>query len=144
MNEMVCCPLNSGDGDAAKFCDVRKRVAAKVHKCAECSEVIMKGVSYEETAAMWHDDNKPQRFRTCMLCVEIRDHFACGRGWIFGEVWEQLTENFFPDMKMGGPCMEGLSPAAKGKLIDERMKWYLAQDEVDDNIWDGWAERRPT
>jgi hypothetical protein len=31
-------------------------------------------------------------------CVEIRDHFACGRGYEFEQVWRQLEENFFPDM----------------------------------------------
>jgi hypothetical protein len=46
-------------------------------------------------------------------------------------------------MAAGGKCMEGLSPEAKQKLIDARMKWYLEQDEVADSKWEGWAEKRP-
>lgn len=43
-----------------------------------------------------------------------------------------LEENFFPDMKAGGPCMEGLSPAAKARLFDRRMKWLLPSKEGND------------
>jgi hypothetical protein len=44
---------------------------------------------------------------------------------------------------MGGPCMEGLSPEAKTRLVERRMNWYFEQDEIDDSRWDGWSERRP-
>jgi hypothetical protein len=76
--------------------------------------------------------------------VEIRTHFACGNGWIIGELWNDLEENFFPDMKAGGQCMHGLSPEAKRRLIDARMEWYFAEDEVEpvkDEIWEHWVKR---
>jgi hypothetical protein len=51
---------------------------------------------------------------------------------LFGEVWNQLEENFFPDMKAGGPCMTGLSPEAKRFMIDRRQEWLFASEiEVD-------------
>jgi hypothetical protein len=43
---------------------------------------------------------------------------------------------------MGGPCLDGLSPAAKLKLVERRMAWYLDQDEIDDSAWEDWPRHR--
>jgi hypothetical protein len=104
--EAMCCPLDNGDADAdpAQFYNQRVLRAAKEHECSECSAKIAKGERYERVDAMW--DGDWSMFKTCLLCVEIRNHFACGNGWCFGEVWNQLEENFFPDMKAGGPCID--------------------------------------
>jgi hypothetical protein len=50
----------------------------------------------------------------CLLCSEIGNHFACG-GRVVETLWSDLEENFFPDMRMGGPCMSGLSPASEAQ-----------------------------
>jgi hypothetical protein len=143
MNEMTCCPLTSSDdGESPTFYESTKPVARRIHTCSECSGKITKGERYERVGAMWPWNKRPETYLTCALCVEIRTHFACN-GWIFGQLWEDLENNFFQDMKAGGICMQGLSPAAKQKLIDARMEWYFAQDEVDDSAWDGWETRRP-
>lgn len=130
--EAMCCPLDNGDADAdpAQFYNQRVLRAAKEHECSECSAKIAKGERYERVDAMW--DGDWSMFKTCLLCVEIRNHFACGNGWCFGEVWNQLEENFFPDMKAGGPCMDGLSPEAKAALIEARLEWYFDQYEAPD------------
>lgn len=118
---IVCCPLSSGgDGDTMACSRSVTRTARKEHRCYECRETIVPGQKYEYCSGIW--DGSPSAFKTCLSCVEIRNHFACD-GWIFGELWRDLEENFFPDMKAGGPCMEGLSPEAKGRLFDLRMKW---------------------
>lgn len=127
----MCCPLSDGDGDEPTIHDVTTPCAGKDHRCFECGETIERGSKHELVKAMW--DGHWSKFRTCLSCVEIRNHFSCGNGWIYGEVWSQLAENFFPEMKSGGPCMKGLSPEAKARLVDARMEWYLSQDEVDDN-----------
>lgn len=140
---MTCCPLTSSDdGEPAKFYDSSKPLAKRSHTCSECGGKITKSERYERVSAMWSWDKRPETYRTCSLCVEIRTHFSCD-GWIFGQLWDDLETNFFPDMKMGGPCMEGLSPTAKTKLVDARMEWYFAQDEIDDSAWEDWKERRP-
>lgn len=82
------------------------------------------GVKYERVFGKW--DGEIKTYRTCLSCVEIRTHFGCN-GWIFTRIWEDIESNFFPDMKAGGPCMEGLSPEAKRRLFDRRMAWYEAQ-----------------
>lgn len=118
---MVCCPLDGGDDAPATAYSQVEVKAAKEHRCTECRETIPKGARYERTKGLW--DGAWSTYKTCLSCVEIRNHFACGHGWLFGEVWSQIEEYFFPDMNAGGPCMEGLSPAAKGRLFERRLKW---------------------
>ena len=136
---VTCCPLQGNDGPAPSCSSRDVRKARKEHVCYECRGTIARGERYEYASGVW--DGRPDSFKTCLLCAEIRDHFAC-EGWIYGEVWSDLRENFFPDMKAGGQCMAGLSPAAKQKLIDARMSWYFAQDEIDDSAWEDWPQHR--
>jgi hypothetical protein len=118
---MVCCPISGADGESGPSFSTTKVVrAAKSWKCTECYEPITIGTKHERVSGMW--DEHWSTHRTCLSCVEIRNHFACN-GFYFGEVWEQLEGNFFPDMKAGGPCMQGLSPAAKARLFERRLKW---------------------
>lgn len=118
---VTCCPLSYDDDNHPSFCETTTPIARKDHKCSECREVIPAGAKYEKCTGKW--DDCISTFRTCMSCVEIRNHFACDGGWLFEHVWEDIEQNFFPDMKAGGPCMEGLSPAAKGRLFERRLKW---------------------
>ena len=118
----VCCPLEGTDAcdDVLEAFTATTRKARKDHRCYECREVILKGTKYRYESGIF--DGGPSSFKTCLSCVEIRDHFACN-GYIYGQLWDDLEQNFFPDMKAGGPCMEGLSPAAKDRLFTLRMKW---------------------
>jgi hypothetical protein len=117
---MVCCPLESGDGESGEFTSASTVKAAKDHRCCECRETIAKGSRYEIVKGMW--DHSWSTYRTCLSCVEIRNHFQC-EGWIYGQLWPDLECNFFPDMRAGGPCMDGLSPEAKARLFERRLKW---------------------
>jgi len=139
MTNIVCCPLQGNDGDGPSCSSVTVRTARKEHACSECREPITRGTKYEYASAIW--DGRPDSFKTCLSCVEIRNHFAC-EGWIYEQLWSDLEQNFFPDMKAGGQCMSGLSPAAKTRLIDVRMKWYFEQDEIDDSVWEDWPKNR--
>ena len=139
-SDMVCCPFSDSDGDRPSCFTKHEPKARKTHICCECGEEISVGDRYEKTSGVW--DGRPDTFKTCLPCADVRDHFACN-GFVYGEVWSQLRENFFPEMKCGGQCMEGLSPRGKRKLIDERMEWYFAHDEINDSAWEGWEKRRP-
>lgn len=119
---VTCCPLEAGD-EPATVSRTEVRRAAKEHACEECRETIKRGDRYEHHVGLW--DGRWSTSRTCLSCVEIRNHFSCG-GWIFGQLWSDLEEHFFHDMTAGGPCMEGLSPAAKGRLFERRMAWLEA------------------
>lgn len=120
---MICCPLTSaddGDGTMQAHSSTIRR-ARKQHNCYECGDTIQSGTKYEYVSGIW--DHEPMSHKTCLSCVEIRNHFACGNGWIYGELWNDLQANFFPNMKAGGPCMEGLSPEAKARLFERRLAW---------------------
>jgi hypothetical protein len=122
---MTCCPLSGDESEGPSFSTTTVRAARKVHTCVECRVEIDKGTKYESTTGKW--DGGMATFRTCLSCVEIRNHFACN-GFVYGALWGDLEENFFPDMKAGGPCMKGLSPEAKQRLFDLRMKWLEERD----------------
>jgi len=118
----VCCPLSGGlDGDGPSFCVEEFRRAAKAHVCCECSGDILPGSRYECVRGKW--DGGMSTFKTCLTCCEIRKHFGCENGWTYEALWSQLEDYFFPDMKAGGPCLEGLSPTAKAMLFERRMAW---------------------
>lgn len=119
---MICCPLSGSGDDGATLHSTTHPVARKEHRCTECDEAIPVGAKYERTEGMW--GSSWSTHKTCMSCVEIRDHFEC-EGWLYGQVWADLEVNFYPDMKAGGPCMEGLSPKAKGRLFERRTAWLL-------------------
>lgn len=138
----MCCPLSSCDEYATVY-DVEWRVSRKEHKCEECREPIPARTKYQHISMLF--DGSWSRFKLCAMCTEIGDHFDCG-GRSIGMLWEELEENFFPDMKAGGPCMVGLSPAARQHLIDKRMEWFFGLDEIPchlDDVWEGWTPDKP-
>ena len=122
---MICCPLSEADEIATVYTTTYP-VARKEYRCEECRETIPKGAKYELYKMLF--DRSWSTTRTCMSCAEIRDHFRCG-SCVIGDLWNGLEENFFPDMKAGGPCMDGLSPANKDRLFTRRMAWLLEQGD---------------
>ena len=90
---VVCCPLSGGIDDGPEFLNEEIRRAAKPHTCDECDGVIQRGEKYEIAHGKW--DGSMNTYKTCLLCREIRNHFACGSGWIYGQLWQDLAETFF-------------------------------------------------
>lgn len=119
---MNCCPLSESD-EAAEVYDVSRPKAAKEHRCSECRGVIPRGATHELVSMLF--DGEWSKWRTCSSCSDIREHFACGRGAVIGELWSDLADNFFPDMKAGGPCLHGLSPDNKARMFRYRMAWLM-------------------
>jgi hypothetical protein len=126
---VTCCPLEGSDDGGPSCWTQAQPTANREHRCCECRETIPIGAKYERYTGIW--DGTPGAYKTCLSCVEIRDHFDCN-GFVFGQLWEDLRGNFFPGMTAGGPCMEGLSPAAKARLFERRMAWMFDTGEVRD------------
>jgi hypothetical protein len=140
---VACCPL-SGDPDDGPSCHTQSfPTARKEHRCGECSETIAPGSRYERVTGVW--DGRPDTLKTCLSCVEIRDHFACGNGFTYGQLWEDIEANMFPDMVAGGPCLERLSPAAKARLFAARVEWVFESGEAANGAPPPWhpASRKP-
>ena len=125
----ICCPLTSID-DYERYENYTEEIRTDgvEHKCCECSSVIPPGEKFEICSGDFGGEHMVHE--TCMVCTEIGDHFACGDGRYIGQLWEDLEMNFFPDMRMGGPCMKGLSPAAKSALVEARLEWVLSGVET--------------
>jgi hypothetical protein len=119
----ACCPLSSCDESATVY-NQDERTARKDHACFECGETIPARSRYEHISMLF--DGHWDSFKLCLSCREIGDHFTCGSRTL-GILWEELEEYFFPDMKAGGPCMDGLSPEAKARLFERRLKWMEEQ-----------------
>lgn len=135
----MCCPLREAD-EAATVYNSETRTARKDHVCYECRKAIPRRTKYVHISMLF--DGTWDDFKLCLLCEEIGDHFSCGRGRLLGELWSDLQQYFFRDMSAGGTCMDGLSPAAKGRLFEARMEWYFDQDEIDDSAWEDWPKHR--
>lgn len=124
-----CCPLTEPDG-YCEFSCVTRPVARKAHECYECHRDIQPGERYHRLSGKSDGDFYSES--TCAVCDEIREHFACGDGYLMGALWEDLAENFIPEMKAGGPCLEGLSAAAKERMFAEWRRWRGLRGTDDD------------
>ncbi len=143
MSGVTCCPLSGGDGDGPDPETYTSKVVRRGQKeqvCSECGDVLPLGAEYQFEIGTWED--VWDWHRTCLSCVEIREHFACD-GFTYGTLWSDLEENFFPDMKAGGPCIDGLSPAAKGRLFEKRLQWMFDSELEIDGARPPAPERAP-
>ncbi len=138
-DDMMCCPLEGGDGDwDIPIWNKTIRAARKQHKCIECGDVISPRQKYEYVSTLTEGDWYV--YKTCLPCVAVRDHFDCGNGSIIGEIWTGISANFFPSMSAGGKCIEGMRWEGKEKLFDkyndwlphgiEEREWWQNQDEL--------------
>lgn len=136
--DMMCCPLGGGgDFDGPEAWRSIYRTARKIHSCIECGEEIKPGQIYRYESGIW--DGRADSHKTCKPCYLVREHFSCD-GYIFEMLWEDMQNNFFPNMVAGGECMHGLDPIGKQKLFDEynewlpsnadERKWWQNQDEL--------------
>jgi len=115
----VCAIRADGDGLASEFCHLKIVRARKPHACTECGTEIAPGEEYERATGKW--DGEVSRYRTCLVCVEIRTKFSCDGSWLFDGIWGDLEEFLFPRMTTG--CLEGLSMTAKKRLLERWNKW---------------------
>lgn len=84
------CSVDRSDFEAVRCLTVTIRKARKQHECCECQEPILPGQRYEDTTVIDHD-GYPDRFRTCLPCMNIRKHY-CPHGWVWGQLAETIHE----------------------------------------------------
>lgn len=120
---MACnvCITGSGEGEAIEAARITTPRAKKAHKCGECWELIQPGQAYQHMRGLCEGEWITER--TCLLCVEIRKAFYCGGGFVYGELWESMKEEAFPELTTASECFVGLSPEAKGKVMDRWRAW---------------------
>ena len=80
---------SSGEGPSAYWETYPK--ARKEHTCCECLSVIAKGEKYQLFEGVW--DGEFSRYRTCLICADVRDTVQSERepdeGIQFGCLWEE-------------------------------------------------------
>lgn len=156
----MCCPL-SGSGD----CDTASTVSAvylQKFERAECCECSVEFTGHGERAIFVsckcdcdaclddeHDEcadaackKETEKYHTCAVCLEIRNHFDCGDGFTYGQLWEDIAENFFPSMVAGGHCLTGLSPSAKNDLFEAYNAWFADGGSGSREWFDFWDSMR--
>jgi len=90
MNDLGCsCIIDYGHDCDPPDCFSEKMVTArKEHKCCECGEAIKPGEKYEKATGVW--DGKWDTFKTCFLCVRVRNAYCCT--WEYGGLRETLWD----------------------------------------------------
>lgn len=82
------CSIDAADCGAEAFDRYSRKMktARRVFKCGECGSEISKGAEYEFAVGIYDGDRYP--YRTCLLCVEIRECFFCS--WLHKSMWQDL------------------------------------------------------
>ena len=115
------CLSSCFDADDNEFYSASARKARKAHECCECESWIQPGETYER--AVGKSDGAVWAHNTCNLCVEIRTHFYCNGGWLFTQLWDEMRDQLFEENAFRFECMEGLSVAAREKVLGQWRKW---------------------
>jgi len=98
MTDLGCSCACTYDYEPADVYQAKEVKARKSHTCYECDGEIARGETHEVVSGLW--DGSWSRYRTCLLCVRIRDDL-CGCGFIFGALRETIREDFGFDYVTG-------------------------------------------
>ena len=99
-------------------------VARRQHQCIECNAVIAPGAKYNRTVIK--DRGVVDTYRRCALCAEIQRVFACGKSFLFSQLWEDM-QDAFPSLRVTSPCFNQLSMEARAFLTARWWKWMEDQ-----------------
>jgi len=122
----ACSCVYVGDYDPADFTDSKVRKARKEHKCTDCSRTIGAGEDYEHVFGVW--DGSTHTFKTCKDCLSVRDVFFC-EGYVYGGLWELLTEHFCAAPDVDFDCLVELTPRARERVCGMIEEWWEDDDE---------------
>lgn len=129
MSECGVCIGNDDYDCELGFQDVIWPKARKEHKCCECRRIITKGEEYQRWAGKW--DGSVESFKTCLLCVQIREGFSCGNSTVFGQLWVEMCDYVFPVMNTA--CFEKIeSPEARAYLRSKWINWKFTERHKDE------------
>lgn len=119
------CISDYAEGDRPSFHSVKIVAARKPHRCYECRRFMSIGERYEAVSGQW--GGHFARYRTCLVCAEIRDAFCCD-GFTYGQLWEGAEMDLFPNI--GAGCFDKLSTTAAKQMLARRWRSWKGLDEV--------------
>ena len=115
----VC--IGGWDEDAPEIYLAQVVTARKEHQCYECHKTIKSGERYETVSGRW--DGEFNRFTFCLFCSEVSTVFSCGKGRMFGILWEEMRDLAFPNLTTNSPCFRELSVPSRIALIAKWQEW---------------------
>jgi len=109
----VC--LSGSDYGSNDFYEERIVKGRKDYFCCECNRDINKGDKHEY--AVGKSEGSIHTHRTCLDCMNIRDAFNCDGGFLFGSLWDSLSE-YSHELNTG--CLAKIkTPSAKGYFLEQ-------------------------
>lgn len=113
--------IGRGCDDYPELSETKTKKARKPHVCCECKGRIAQGQQFEHCVMKY--EGRWLSYKTCMLCVEIRNVFTCGEGWLFESLWDDMEEYAFDVLTTASKCFAKLSPAAKAFTLNRWREW---------------------
>jgi hypothetical protein len=107
--------------DFPEVSDTKTKTARKPHKCCECGREISRGQRYEHCVMKY--EGEWFSYKTCLLCVEIRTVFTCGKSFLFECLWDDMREYAFESLTTASKCFRKLSPSAKAFTLERWRDW---------------------
>jgi hypothetical protein len=120
MSDCGVCLSEAEDGivDIIREDDASK--SRKDRRCEECRALIPAGTPHQLHVGAF--DGEINEYRTCTLCVEIRNAFSCNGGFVYGQLWKDLEYAF--DDGINDACFLKLQTVEAKKFLRSRwMKW---------------------
>jgi len=118
----VCISGYDYDGMSELHSRSEVQKSRKAHRCDECRQTIDVGQPY--VYERWKYDGEFVTSHVCTICDEIFTKFTgeCeGAPPPVGEFWQGMREYGFESFNTA--CMDGLSAAAKSRMIEAWQKW---------------------
>ena len=82
------CSIDAADRGDEVFDQYNRKleIAREILECSECGNEIAAGAEYELTVGVYEEEE--HKYRTCLLCWEVRDCFFCS--WLHEGLWDDL------------------------------------------------------
>lgn len=118
MSDCGVCLSAPDDGCLEAYTEAIRK-ARKPAKCCECGRTIEPRHMYHTAGGNF--EGEWVRYRTCLVCHEIRSAFAC-YGFVFCGLWNDLEEYGFESINES--CFAKLQTVEAKRYLRERwMKW---------------------
>lgn len=118
MTDCVCLYADY-DGDAPTFYNERWVTVRTEHRCYECRRGVWPRDRAFVVTGKWED--RIETYYFCVACQDIAASLYCSGERTFGTLWEDVTDQLFPD-GLSGACLDKLATVEGKQYLSER--WW--------------------
>jgi hypothetical protein len=110
--EDLCLYEPDGDNELSGYERENTTIDHEVN-CCECDRPIPAATEHEYATG---------EFRTCLVCVAIRDGFTCDGGCCHASLWGEIEDHIFPELTT--VCVAKVKMAeGRAYLLERWQKW---------------------